>query len=302
MSINKKLKNEVILKLIFVGYSYDHIGPHFIFYNTYLKNYKKQYLNNISFTIKKVEKRYCIGIYNLDTLSYSPCPNNYKLDFNSKINNCDECYNKIGFNPAFYNTQKISPQQLEYNKLPHVVYLAYFSPLHIKVGIASAKRSSLRLLEQGARAAFIIKTFSNAYLARELEAKLCKGDYGILERLSSDQKLNIIFENSYDPITANKTLSDILMQVNIVPESEFLDFNLKYFYNNNYDLSNLEKVKKPEFLSGQAIGMIGDIAILKQKEKIIAVSVKKFISHKIDINYSENFMEYLTEPKQISFW
>ena len=67
-------------------------------------------------------------------------------------------------------------------------------------------------MEQGAGTAFIIKTFSNAYLARELEAKLCICDYGTLERLSSDQKLNIIFENSYDPITANKTLPDILMQ------------------------------------------------------------------------------------------
>lgn len=288
--------------MIFVGYSYDHIGPHFIFYNTYLKNYKKQYLNNISFTIKKIEERYCIGMYNLDTLSYLPCPNNCKLDFNSKMNNCGECYNKIGFNPAFYNTQKISPQQLEYNKLPHVVYLAYFSPLHIKVGMASKRRLSLRLLEQGARSAFILATFPNAYLARELEAKLCGGGYGILERLSSEQKLKIVCENSYSSKVANKILTDVLMQVDIVPESEFLDFNLKYFYNNNYDLSNLEKVKAPQFLSGQAIGMIGDIAIFKQKEKIIAVPVKKFISHKIDINYSENFMEYLTEPKQISFW
>ena len=105
-------------------------------------------------------------------------------------------------------------------------------------------------------------------MARELEAKLCICDYGTLERLSSDQKLNIIFENSYDPITANKTLPDILMQVNIVPESEFLDFNLKYFYNNNYDLSNLEKVKAPQFLSGQAIGMIDDdVVILEQKDR-----------------------------------
>jgi len=122
-------------------------------------------------------------------------------------------------------------------------------------------------LEQGAGTTFIIKTFSNAYLARELEAKLCICDYGTLERLSSDQKLNIIFENSYDPITANKTLPDILMQVNIVPESEFLDFNLKYFYNNNYDLSNLEKVKAPQFLSGQAIGMIDDDVVIFEQKK-----------------------------------
>ena len=240
--------------MIFSGYSYDTIGPHFMLYDIDSGKYKKQYLNKESFTIKKFEERYCTGIYNLSTLSYSPCPKKSKLDSKSKINNCNECYSKIGFNPAFYNAKRISPQQAKYNNTPHVVYLAYFSSSHVKDGIASKRRIPLRLLEQGARAAFILKTFPNAYLARELEAKLSGSNYGISERLLSDQKLKIICQNTYDSETANKTLTDILMQINVVPESKFLEFDSKYFYKNHYDLSDLERVKSPEFLSGEAIG------------------------------------------------
>ena len=290
------------VELIFSGYSYDHIGSHFILYDIDSGEYKKQYLNKESFTIKKSKERYCTGIYNLSTLSYSPCPQKCKLDLKSKINNCNACYSKIGFNPAFYNAQNISPQQAEYNRTPHVVYLAYFSPSHVKVGIASKKRMPLRLLEQGARAAFILKTFPNAYLARELEAKLSGSSYGILERLLSDQKLKIICENIYNSEIANKTLTDILMQINIVPESEFLEFDSTYFCKNHYDLSDLEIIKNPDFLSGEAIGMIGDVVILRQKERLIAASIKKFVSYKISIDYGMNFIKYPMKVEQISLW
>lgn len=290
------------VNLIFSGYSCDQIGPYLYFYDNDLGEYKKEYLNKTSFTVEKLSQRYCIGAYDLSKLAYLPCPHKAKLDLNSKINNCTECYNKIGFNPAFYNAQKISPQQLEYNKNPHVVYLAYFSPLCIKVGIASQKRMPKRLLEQGARSAFVLKTFPNAYLARELEAKLCGGGYGILERLTSDQKLTIICEKEYNSNLARKTLADFLMTINITPESDFLEFDSKYFYGNNYDLSDLEKVKNPEFLSGEAIGMIGDVIILNQQEMLIATSVKKFISYEVDLRYGTDFKKYSLEAKQLSLW
>lgn len=288
--------------MIFSGYSYDEIGPYFIFYDNCVQEYKKQYLNKKSFTIERLNERYCVGTYNLSKLLYSPCQKSQKLDLNSKINLCMECKNKVGFNPAFYNAKKISPQQLKYNETPHIVYLAYFSPVHIKVGIASKRRLRLRLLEQGARAAFVLKTFSNAYLARELEAKLCGGGYGILERLMSNQKLKIVVENNYSSEIAEKSLNKILKQIDIKPESDFLQFDSNYFYENRYDLSNLEKVENPVFISGEAIGMIGDIAILKQESLLIAIPIKKFISYEIKINYNKNFFEYPIEPKQVTIW
>lgn len=288
--------------MIFSGYSYDIIGPHFILYNIDSGKYKKQYLNKESFTIKKIEERYCVGVYNLSKLSYSPCPKHCKLDITSKINNCKECYRKIGFNPAFYNAKKISPQQIEYNNTSHVVYLAYFSPKHIKIGIASKKRVSLRLLEQGARAAFILKTFPNAYLARNLEEKLCKENYELLEKLLSVQKLKILSDITYNSNLANELLVNIIKKINIIPESVFLDFNSKYFYQNYYNLNNLKIIKNSEFLSGETIGMIGDIVILKQKELLIALSIKNFISYKINIKYNSNFIEYSDVIKQLSLW
>lgn len=288
--------------LIFSGYSYDDIGPHLTFCDIDSRKYHKQYLNKECLTVRKLDRRYCIGIYDLSTLLYRSCEHKNKLELNSKINNCSACYSKIGFNPAFYNAKKISPQQLEYNKKNHVVYLAYFSPSHIKVGIASEKRAKLRLYEQGARAAFILKTFPNAYLARELEHKICHCEYGVLERLLSDQKISIFCNTKYDSGIALKSLNDILKSASISPESSFLEFDSKYFYGNVYDFENLENIKNPEFLSGEAIGMVGDVVIVKQDNMFFAISIKKFISHEIEIEYQKNFIKYEIAAKQISMW
>ena len=103
---------------------------------------------------------------------------------------CPACREKTGFNPAFYNAESISPQQRAYNLTPHFVYMAYFSPAHLKVGISSETRGIERLLEQGARVAGILKRYPNADEARALEAHLCSQD-GILEtmRLGTKNKL-----------------------------------------------------------------------------------------------------------------
>ena len=288
--------------MILSGYSYDNMGPHLKFCNIDLGKHHKQYLNKECLNIRKLDRRYCIGLYDLSALSYKSCPYKNKLELGSKINNCSDCYSKIGFNPAFYNTKKISPQQLEYNKKNHVVYLAYFSPSHIKVGIASEKRAELRLFEQGARAAFILKTLPNAYLARELEHKICHGEYGVLERLLSEQKTNIFCNTKYDSEVALKTLNETLKSIDIPPESSFLEFDSKYFNGNIYDFENLENIKSPEYLSGETVGMIGDAVMLKQNDTFFLVSIKKFISYEIEIDHSKNFIKYEIAAKQISLW
>jgi hypothetical protein len=288
--------------LILSGCSYDNIGPYLKFCDIDSGKYHKQYLNKEYLTVRKLDRRYCIGLYDLSVLSYKPCPYKNKLELGSKPNNCSDCYSKIGFNPAFYNTKKISPEQLEYNKKNHVVYLAYFSPLHIKVGIASEKRAELRLLEQGVRSAFILKTFPNAYLARELEHKICHGEYEVLERLLSEQKTNIFCNTKYDSGVALKNLNETLKSIDIYPESSFLEFDSKYFNGNIYDFESLENIKNPKYLSGETVGMIGNAILLKQNGTFFLISIKKFISYEIEIEKSENFIKYEIAAKQTSLW
>lgn len=290
--------------MIISGYSYDKVGPYLIFCDITSGNYSSLRLENKDLNITKGSKRYCVGIYDLKSLLYITCPNKRLLDLNSKINNCKDCYYKMGFNPAFYNAKTISPQQLKYNNLDHCVYIAYFSNSHMKIGIASKKRVYLRLMEQGARAAYILKTFPDAYLARNLEANLC-GNFGLLEKLSSNQKANIFCSTNYNSKEAFDCLTEMLKKINIVPESEFLNLNPIYFYNNTYEdlcCNNVSHVQNVDYLSGKSIGMVGDMIILKQNSNFFVVSIKGFISYEVEVIENKNFKPYQTENKQLSFW
>lgn len=274
--------------IIVSGYSYDDGGPHIILYNLDKKEYRKQYLNGQKLNLIKTKTRYCIGTYNLVDFSSSPCPRRMLLDPSSKVNNCSECYKAIGFNPSFYNSSYISPQQLEYNKTPHVVYLAYFSPTCVKVGIASLKRSRLRLLEQGAKAVFILKTFPDAYQARKLESKIAYGGFGILEGVTQKQKADILCSDRYNPDTALAVLKEFLKKIELVPESDFINLYSDYFYGKDISFTYPDKTRLfSDSLIGEAVGMVGDMVVIKQQDrffpitKFVFVSIKNFISYQV---------------------
>lgn len=290
--------------MIVSGYSFDKTGPYLIFCDIENEEYKKLSLESKNLNISKIPKRYCIGTYDLSTCSYKPCKHKNKLDLSSKINNCPECFRKIGFNPAFYNAKTISPKQLKYNEFEHCVYMAYFSNSHIKIGIASKKRLLLRLLEQGARAAYILKTFPDAYLARNFEAKLCYGGFGLLEKLSSSQKANILCNVAYNEKEALKNLNKMLKNIDIIPESKFLNLNPRYFYNHipkNFS-DYVYYVKDDDHLSGKVVGMVGDMIILQQDFYFFALSIKNFISHEIEFGNNTAFKSYEVQCKQLSLF
>ena len=275
--------------IIVSGYSYDEGGPHIILCNIDKKEYHKQYLNGQMINLTKSGPRYCVGIYNLVDFSSSPCPYKTSLDPRSKINHCSDCYRNIGFNPSYYNATQISPQQLAYNETPHIVYLAYFSPTCVKVGTASLKRSNLRLLEQGAKAAFILKTFPNAYQARKLEEKIVNSGFGILEGVTEKQKADILCSDRYDPAKASSVLTEFLKLLKITPESSFLNLYPNYFYGTEVTLTYPDKTKLfSDRLVGEAVGMVGDMVIIRQKDrffpitKFMIISVKNFISCQVN--------------------
>ncbi|MBR2734560.1 MAG: DUF2797 domain-containing protein [Clostridia bacterium] len=290
--------------MILSGYSFNELGPYLVFCDMEKGEYQNFSFENKNLNIIRKPERFCVGTYDLNSCSHKPCSHKTKIDLTSKINNCSECFRKIGFNPAFYNAKSISAKQLRYNELEHCVYMAYFSNSHIKIGIASKKRVYLRLLEQGARAAYILKTFPNAYLARDLEASLCYGDFGLLEKLSSNQKSNILCDVSYDEKEAFTNLNKMLKNIGIIPESEFLNLNPRYFYNHNPENFSdyISYIKDTDHISGKTVGMVGNIIILKQNSDFFAVSIKSFISHKIEFNQDDNFANYEVQNRQLSLF
>lgn len=239
------------------------------------------------FTITRLSRRFCVGRFNLLDFSSIPCPE--KAQLSTKSNTCGSCFRANGFNPAFYNVSqdKISPQQQKYNEQPHNVYLAYFGPDMIKVGISHHKRTLTRWREQGARAATIIKECVNAYEARHIELSIGKG-LSLPESFRRNQKrelINLPFRYAQAMKDIDVVRHRIEKQLNIqIQNTEIVDLG-RYFFGDKVLDTDIKDVtdQEPLFISGKGIGMIGDILIVGQSEKQFMVSVKKFISYMIEI-------------------
>ena len=292
---------------LFVGFSYNKTGPHFILEDLQTRERQKLYFDSKIMTIENTELRYCVGTYDLNTFATTPCRKKVVLDSHQKGNYCEYCKYEIGFNPAFYNAKAISPQQVQYNNSPHIVYMAYFSPDHIKVGIASERRHSIRLLEQGARAAIVLAKYPNAQLARQLEARLCSNT-DILENVTSDTKLRLLIEEDYSFDYAKKSL--MYTAKKYYGQSvlgDVIDLEPYYFYGKSLvgKIQRLDNQKEAQ-ISGKLVGMIGDIVIMVQPEvsedTLFAVSVKKYISHVVKLYLEEIRFRYAFEPRQYTLW
>lgn len=293
---------------LFAGYSFDKVGPYFIFDDLAANERQKYYFDSKILSLEKTQNRFCVGTYDLATFATRPCEKMTAIDTESKDIHCKECQYKIGFNPAFYNSTSISPQQEKYNLSPHIVYMAYFSPAHIKVGIASEKRHSIRLLEQGARAAVILARFENAQMARNLESELCTRK-GIIESLTSNMKLNLLCSEKYDFSRAKEILlSAVKSNYKKEASSEIIDLTPFYFYGEKIFQNELYRVESgsEKYIAGKLLGMIGDIVVLSQptsKNQVhFAISVKKYISYVVNIFLDKIITAYSYEAKQPTLW
>ena len=179
--------------LVFSGLGYAADGPYLLVNDVYGKKQMRLPVLGRTFTLRHTQKRFCIGPFDLKTYQSKACENSVELmPFSQyKDDMCPACREETGFNPAFYNADSISAQQRAYNLTPHFVYMAYFSPQHLKVGISSETRGIERLLEQGARVAGILKRFANADEARALEAHLCAQE-GIYETMRLGTKVRLL--------------------------------------------------------------------------------------------------------------
>ena len=153
--------------------------------------------------------KYCTGWVDFENRYSQICPDYATVD--EKYENCLKCRDKTGFNPAFYNASSVSVQQEKINQNPHFVYLAYFAPNVIKVGISQEERGIRRLLEQGARLAIKLETFSSALIARQYEAKISKLD-GIVETLPVHKKMELI-KQAFDYAAGERELRQKLLEI-----------------------------------------------------------------------------------------
>ena len=228
--------------------------------------------------------KYCTGWVDFENHCSQICPDSATVD--GKYENCLKCRDRTGFNPAFYNADSVSAQQEKINQNPHFVYLAYFAPGVIKVGISQEERGIRRLLEQGARLALKLETFSSALIARQYEAKISALD-GILETVAASKKLALI-KRPLDTAVAEKALADTMVYIQQKLGVDFPNRELimceDYFHTNDIDLTRAIIMKDQNQLVGRVHSVIGSIVITDHKDQLLAYNLKKFIgyqAHKI---------------------
>ena len=223
--------------------------------------------------------KYCTGWVDFDNHSSQICPDSATVD--GKYENCLKCRDRTGFNPAFYNADSVSAQQEKINQNPHFVYLAYFAPGVIKVGISQEERGIRRLLEQGARLALKLETFASALIARQYEAKIARLD-GIMETVAASKKLGLI-KHPLDTAAAEKTLADALVRIHHqlgldFPNREFITCE-DYFHTDGRDLSSVIDMTGNSTVAGTVVSTIGPILITDYDGQLLAYNVKKFIGY-----------------------
>jgi len=214
--------------------------------------------------------KYCTGWVDFENRCSQICPDHATVD--EKYENCLKCRDKTGFNPAFYNASSVSAQQEKINQNPHFVYLAYFAPNVIQVGISQEERGIRRLLEQGARLALKLETFSSALIARQYEAKISKLD-GIAETLPVHKKMELI-KQPFDHATGERELRQKLLEIEqkigvSFPKSELILCE-DYFQTAGVDLSRVVLMKDCGQLVGHVRSVIGSIVITDYGGQLLA--------------------------------
>ena len=224
--------------------------------------------------------KYCMGWVDFENRCSQICPDQATVD--EKYENCLKCRDKTGFNPAFYNANSVSAQQEKINQNPHFVYLAYFAPNVIKVGISQEERGIRRLLEQGARLAIKLETFSSALIARQYEAKISKLD-GIVETLPVHKKMELI-KQAFNRADGERELQQKLLEIEqkigvSFPKSELIPCE-DYFQTAGADLSRVVLMKDCSQLVGHVRSVIGSIVITDYGGQLLAYNIKKLIGYR----------------------
>lgn len=223
--------------------------------------------------------QFCVGYYDMQTKTIHPCP-----EHKTGTKECAACRARSNFNPAFYNTTKISPQQIERNLQPHILYLADFGGDFTKVGIAHHSRRLGRLIEQGARAAIVLDELSSANVARDYESKIAQLT-GFRESVRTETKLRLL-EQVFDFETSKNRLvaahGKIAKSLNINFNCEVKAFDK--FYSNGQlttDFAFLPQ-NSASIISGKVIALVGSFLFLENNQDTIVVNTKDLVGYNFE--------------------
>ncbi len=224
--------------------------------------------------------KYCTGWHDLVNRQSFVCPDSALVD--DKYEQCLKCRQKTGFNPAFYHADTVSEAQQAINAREHFVYLAYFAPGVVKVGISQEARGLGRILEQGARYALKLETFSSALVARQYEEKLSNLD-GIIEHLPNRKKMQLLkmpFDESAAKQELDNSLEKIKSELNLTFDSAQAIQTAKYFHTTDLDVSQAIDMSDQDKLVGEVVAMVGSTCLTRYEDNLLTYNLKRFVGRK----------------------
>ncbi|HET6747312.1 MAG TPA: DUF2797 domain-containing protein [Candidatus Saccharimonadales bacterium] len=229
--------------------------------------------------------RRCIGWGDLTTGERFVCPDAALIA--DKYEQCPACQKRTGFNPAFYHATSVSKQQEARNQEPHLLYLAYFGPGVIKVGISHARRGNSRLLEQGARAAIILETFPTAILARHYEEQIAKLE-GIAETIQLRKKEQLLLTVKHDYDSAEEELLATKQRIETALSTQFKNTEVQGFDHIFFPAGAPKLVDSIDCtaqakISGKVIGMVGSILFCTHSDVLVHLPIKKLIGYPVEL-------------------
>jgi len=158
------------------------------------------------------DDRYCVGSFDLNE-RLTACRRAARVQ--GSMDQCNECF-KV--DPAQECTICRGECDLpnEHCILPHIVYLAAFTPTDIKVGVCRQERFEKRIAEQGALMAIPIAQADDGRVARKLEAKI-QSKFGVPDKPRAKARLSG-FRPNQDVEAFARLLVGVRSQVFSLPE------------------------------------------------------------------------------------
>lgn len=248
---------------------------------------------SINISLEDPEEKFCTGWRDIKTSTMHPCEGHEQIP--TKYNDCFSCRNKTGFNPAFYNTTTISANQEEFNKQPHLVYIASFGNEIYKAGISAAKRGFKRLYEQGALLFTIVAEAPNATVARNLEAKLVSQN--LKESVLKSTKSSVLME-AIDIQKEHDQFKAFLEEMGYGHKT--ITSNLEMFFDGDYPNEPIKPFKDDQAVSGVIKGVVGRYLILENNERLYGVWLSDYFGRKIFIGDQIELLD--REAQQVSLF
>ncbi|HTV17505.1 MAG TPA: DUF2797 domain-containing protein [Polyangiaceae bacterium] len=277
---------------LLAGYGCDERGPFLVVDPLGKQAWQRQLVRvrGSVFTFSRCDERHCVGRHDLETGRSVPCPQ--RVAFGAVAHEqCSDCFTATGFNPAFYNSPRISDQQRRRNLEPHVVYVVSFGVGALKVGMAYAPRRLSRLLEQGARLGAVIACLPNADRARELEASIAR-ELDVSEFVRAGRKRQLLSA----PLSPSAAREELALTLSLIAERhpeaaqpdpiQELD---DYYFGGERLPSTLTDLSEtlPHAISGRCVGMIGDVLVCAQREQRFLLSIGDSVGHRVRLEALE---------------